>query len=241
MLTSPSTAPATPGMRVAGSGGRISAQSLPGRRRSGRRRERRRHGAVGELAISIKETKIAEGLGLGNNFLATRDSKCSPEVRRPLALERKAFSLMGWRNARHAACRACRGVASSRASASRTARAGDPPRAPAGIHRIAHNGMADVLQMDPDLVGAAGMQLQPEELGHDEPGNDRCVGPGRAAVGLHAHALAVARVPGHRRPRWRAGSRRDGPRPGRHRSASPGARPVPRSAADARHRSWPPA
>jgi hypothetical protein len=43
-------------------------------------------------------------------------------------------------------------------------RAGDPPAAAAGVDRITHNRVADVLQVNPDLMSAAGMELQPEQL-----------------------------------------------------------------------------
>ena len=39
---------------------------------------------------------------------------------------------------------------------------GDPSAAPTGIHRIANNRVSQVLQMHPNLVSPAGMELQSE-------------------------------------------------------------------------------
>ena len=40
-------------------------------------------------------------------------------------------------------------------------RTGNPAAAAAGIYRVAYDGVTDVLQVDPDLVGTAGMELEP--------------------------------------------------------------------------------
>jgi hypothetical protein len=39
--------------------------------------------------------------------------------------------------------------------------AGDPSAATPGIHGITYDRVADVLEVNPDLVGTAGMQLEP--------------------------------------------------------------------------------
>jgi 5-formaminoimidazole-4-carboxamide-1-beta-D-ribofuranosyl 5'-monophosphate synthetase len=45
--------------------------------------------SAGELAISIKEPKIAEGFRAGNQFFATRDAQCTPEILGPFGMELK--------------------------------------------------------------------------------------------------------------------------------------------------------
>ena len=55
-------------------------------------------------------------------------------------------------------------------------RTGDPPAAAAAVDRIAHDRVADVLQMKPDLMGPAGMELEPQELDRIEPRHDPGIG-----------------------------------------------------------------
>ena len=78
-------------------------------------------------------------------------------------------------------------------------RAGDPATAPAGVDRVADHRMAGMLEVDPDLMGPAGVELQPQEIHRPEAGGDKGVGPRRPARRLDRHALSVAGVPGERR------------------------------------------
>ena len=55
-------------------------------------------------------------------------------------------------------------------------RTGDPPAAAAAVDRVAHDRMADVLQMKSDLMSPAGMQLEPQELDGVEPRHDPGIG-----------------------------------------------------------------
>jgi hypothetical protein len=73
---------------------------------------------------------------------------------------------------------------------------GDPPAAPAGIDRITHHGVSHVLQVNPDLMGSPGMQLEPEEIDHIESGDDEGIGPGGAAAPSDSHALSIMGVTG---------------------------------------------
>ncbi|HKP50484.1 MAG TPA: hypothetical protein VJU17_10745, partial [Gemmatimonadales bacterium] len=41
---------------------------------------------------------------------------------------------------------------------------GDPAAAAASVHRVSHYRVSHVLQVDPDLVGPAGVQLQAEQI-----------------------------------------------------------------------------
>ena len=76
---------------------------------------------------------------------------------------------------------------------------GDPPAAAASVDGIAHNRVPQVLEMHPNLMGPAGVQLQPEQVYHLESGHYRSVGAGRTALGGYTHALPVVLVPCDRR------------------------------------------
>jgi hypothetical protein len=60
--------------------------------------------------------------------------------------------------------------------------------------------------MHADLMGSTGVQLEPEELGHIEPGHEVGVGPGRPTGGADDHSLPILRVPGD----WRLDADRAG-------------------------------
>ena len=80
--------------------------------------------------------------------------------------------------------------------------------APAVV-RIAENGMSQVLEVDADLVSAAGLQSQVQLSEKSEFLTDRIVGHRAPAVGPHSHLLAVpgASTPGEIVAAWRAGAR----------------------------------
>lgn len=73
-------------------------------------------------------------------------------------------------------------------------RAGDAAAPPAGVDRIAHDRVADVLEVDSDLMGPAGVQLQAQQVHHIEPGDHGGIGAGGPAPRRNAHPLAVASV-----------------------------------------------
>jgi hypothetical protein len=52
--------------------------------------------------------------------------------------------------------------------------------------------------MQPNLVGPAGMQLQPQQLDSIESGHHPGIGSGGTAAGRDRHPLSVLRVPSHR-------------------------------------------
>ena len=152
--------------------------------------------SAGELAISIKETKIAKGVSTSNEFLATRYNQCIPEIGGPLGMELK------WCSAhRMAECQSRRVQGLPRSGplqllgqasgGSRDSAAPPPP-----VHRIPDHRVPNVLQVNPDLVGSAGVELEPEQVGNLEAGHDEGVGPGRPAGGDDRHPLAVVRVTG---------------------------------------------
>jgi hypothetical protein len=74
----------------------------------------------------------------------------------------------------------------------------DAPASTTAIHRVSHHRVSHVLQMDPYLVGATGVQLQPEEVDHGEPGHHRGLGPGGSTGGRDDHPLSIARMTRHR-------------------------------------------
>jgi hypothetical protein len=78
-------------------------------------------------------------------------------------------------------------------------RARDPPASPAAIHRVPHDGVTHVLQMKPNLMGSAGVQLQAQQLDRIKTGNHPGIGPSRTTSGRHGHPLSVLWVSGNRR------------------------------------------
>jgi len=75
--------------------------------------------------------------------------------------------------------------------------AGDPPTPSATVHRIPHDRVAHVLQMEPDLVGAPGLELQPKQVDHVKPSHYPGIGGGRSTARRHHHPLPVGRMPSH--------------------------------------------
>jgi hypothetical protein len=75
---------------------------------------------------------------------------------------------------------------------------GDPAAPPATVDRISHHGMAQVGQMDPDLVGPTAMEFQPEKLDYIEPRHHRGIGSGGSTGGGHDHSLPVLLVSAYR-------------------------------------------
>ena len=86
-FTSPSTASATPGMRVAGRRGRISRTIPAGAAQISAPMRKMTAWSVGELAISIEEKKIPKGVRASNQIFASDDMQCTAQIRRPFSLE----------------------------------------------------------------------------------------------------------------------------------------------------------
>jgi hypothetical protein len=75
-------------------------------------------------------------------------------------------------------------------------RARDPTTSSSPIDWIPDDRVAQMSQMDPDLMGSTGMQLEPKELGNIKPGHERGIRPGSPTGGANHHPLAVLLVPG---------------------------------------------
>jgi hypothetical protein len=69
--------------------------------------------------------------------------------------------------------------------------AGDPAAAPATVDRIAQHRVSHVLQMHPNLMGTAGVQLQSEQIHHVEPGDHNGIRTGRSAAWRNGHPLPI--------------------------------------------------
>lgn len=74
--------------------------------------------------------------------------------------------------------------------------AGDAAAASAGVDGVAHHRVSHVLQMHPDLVGPAALQLEPKQFDDLEPGYDASLGLRLPSVGADRHALAVSGMAG---------------------------------------------
>ena len=77
-------------------------------------------------------------------------------------------------------------------------RTGNSTAPASAVNRIADHRVSHMLQMDPDLMGSAGVQFQPEQIDHIEAGRHKGVGPGGAGAGYDRHALSVLGVPPNR-------------------------------------------
>ena len=101
---------------------------------------------------------------------------------------------------------------------SRSRPSGPSPRGPGPVDRIARHGVAERREVDPDLVGAAGDEVQLQQRPAREALADAVAGHRRPPVGHDRHPLAVPRD--HARSAPRSGRRMPRPRPGRARGRS---------------------
>ena len=62
-------------------------------------------------------------------------------------------------------------------------RAGDPAAPTPAVYRVPHDGVSHMLQVNPDLMGPAGVQLQSEQVHALESRHHRRFGPGGPAGG----------------------------------------------------------
>ena len=137
--------------------------------------------SVGELAISIEEKKIAKGVRASNQVFATQCKQCGTQIGGPFGVEFEGLARGGVAEcqSRRVERLPGRGALQRLGRASRGAR--DAPAPPAPVDRIADDRVSDQLEVDPDLVGAAGVKLQPKQVRHAEAGHDEGVGPRRPA------------------------------------------------------------
>jgi hypothetical protein len=73
---------------------------------------------------------------------------------------------------------------------------GDSPATSSAIDSVAHDRVTQVRQVDPDLVGPAGMQLQAKEVHDLETCYHDSVGPGWAPAGGNNHPLSILLMAG---------------------------------------------
>src|SRR5690606_2415973 len=71
---------------------------------------------------------------------------------------------------------------------------GDPPVPAATIDRVAAHRMADRLQMNPNLVCAAAVQLEPQEIGRSQGCNRHNFGTSSPAILPNRHSFPVVVV-----------------------------------------------
>jgi hypothetical protein len=72
---------------------------------------------------------------------------------------------------------------------------GNPAAASATVGWVAHDRVSYMLEMNPYLMGSAGMQFQPEQVKHLEAGHHARFRPGRPAPRGYHHSLTILRVP----------------------------------------------
>src|SRR6476646_3238911 len=191
-LTSPSMAWETPGIRVAVRRGRISRTIPAGAAQISAPMRKMTAWSVGELAISIEEKKIAKGVRASNQVFGTYGNECSPEIGRPFGMEFKWRAGRGMAECQSGRVQCLTGGRPLQRLGGLPSRAGDAAAAAPGVDRIAHDRVADMLQVDPDLVGPAGVKLEPEQVGDAEPARDERVGSSRPSRRVHGHPFAIA-------------------------------------------------
>lgn len=76
-------------------------------------------------------------------------------------------------------------------------RAGNSTAPASAVNRISDHRVSHMLQMHPDLMRSAGVQLQPQQIDHIEAGRHESVGTGSAATGYDRHAFSILGVPPH--------------------------------------------
>ena len=139
--------------------------------------------SVGELAISIEEKKIAKGIRASNQVFATQRKQCRAQIGGPFGAEFEWFARGGVAECQSRRVQRLPGGGPLQRLGRPPRRPGDAPAPAPGIHRVADDGVAHVLEVDPDLVGAPGVELEPEQVGHPEAADDEGVGPrGRPAA-----------------------------------------------------------
>ena len=72
----------------------------------------------------------------------------------------------------------------------------DPPAATATVDRIPNHRVAQMAEMDPDLVSPSGVELQPEKVDHVKARHDRGIGSGGSAAYMRAILRAASRKRG---------------------------------------------
>jgi len=116
--------------------------------------------------MSFKEAKIAEGFGRSNGALtAYRAGQERPQVVRPFGLEFKRFTAGRVPELEPGGVQCLPRSQPLEGLGLGPLDPGNPAAAAAAVDRIAYHGMAGVGQVHPDLVGAAGVEFQPEQVG----------------------------------------------------------------------------
>src|SRR4051794_12183519 len=195
-FTNPSTASATPGMRVAGRRGRISRTIPAGAAQISAPMRKMTAWGVGELAISIEEKKIPKGVRASNQIFASYDMQCTAQIGGPFSLEFEGRAGGGVAECQSGRVKRLTRRRSLQRLSFPARRSGHPAAPAAGVDRVANHRVAGMLEMHPDLMGPAGVELQPKEINRGEPGRHVGVGSGRPARRLDRHPLAVPGVPG---------------------------------------------
>jgi hypothetical protein len=146
--------------------------------------------------MSIEEQKIRKGVRPGNEGFPGGDAERRSKIGGPLRSEFERDAGHGVAKRKPGSVErlpAGRPLQRVRRSPSRPR---DATASSASVDGIAHHGVSGVLEMDPDLMGATGMELEAEEINGGKPGDHVRVGARRPPGGRNRHSLAVARMAG---------------------------------------------
>src|SRR6266705_2534772 len=207
-FTRPATRAGAPGILVDRKRGRISRtrsastaqRRLPTRKTSSR--------TAPASLIRCEEAKILQGVALSKQTrIGGRFSQRRKQIRRPLRPQSNtlASDRMGERQQRRV--QQLPGGECLESLGRVAFRGRDPPAAPEGVLPVPHDRVTDMGEVHPDLVGAAGSQLDPQQVGlreaRDHGGARHRVPP----TGEHGHAFAVLGVAHDRRLDYHRGLR----------------------------------
>jgi hypothetical protein len=111
--------------------------------------------------MSIEEQKIGEGVRAGNEVYPGGDSEGGTEIGGPLGPELERRARHGMAKRKPSGVERLAGGSPLQRVRRGPGRTGNATASPTAIDGIAHNWMPGVLEMNPNLVGPTGVQLEP--------------------------------------------------------------------------------
>src|SRR5713101_8339821 len=183
-------------MRVAGSRSSTSRTRAAGAAQIRSPIRKTTAGSASASLMSIEEKKIREGVRASNEVRPGRGEERRPEVGGPFGPEVQGRVGNGVAKRKPGSVQRLAGRRPFQRLRLKPRGARYPSAAAAGVHRIADDRVADVLEMGPDLVRAPRVQLEPHEVDAPEARDDVRVRAGRTSLWSDRHALAVAGMAG---------------------------------------------
>ena len=111
--------------------------------------------------MSIEEQKIGEGVRAGNEVFPGGERERRPKIGGPLGPELERRACHGMAKRKPSGVERLPGGSPLQCVRRGAGRTGNAAASPTPVHGITHNWMPGVLEMNPNLVGPAGVQLEP--------------------------------------------------------------------------------